>query len=103
MSLREMTQEEMKLRTDIPLMDQYDLEGWIENVLTKINKWDIETIKTRLDKELEADRILMLKNRRFKMCDKCSLTYPYHIVECHECGNNNLREFKQVWNPDDTR
>lgn len=93
----------MILRTDIPLMDQYDLEGWIENALTKMHKSDIETIKARLEKELEADKILMLKNRRFKICDKCSLTYPIHTTECHECGNKELREFKQIWNPNDPR
>jgi ribosomal protein L40E len=91
------------LRTDLPLMDKSDLDGWIENVLTHMHKQDVETIKIRLEQALDTKNIEMLKNRRFKMCDKCSLTYPYHIVECHNCGSQKLREFKQIWNPNDKR
>ena len=91
-----------KLRTDIPLMEEHDLAAWIEDIITRLHKEDIHTIATTLDLALRDDNIEMLKNRWFKMCDKCNATYPFHTSKC-SCGNDELRAFKQIWNPNDRR
>jgi hypothetical protein len=85
----------MRLRTDIPVMDEAELEGWIFTVLRTIHKVDLEIIRDRINAAIDEDKQEMIKARKYKMCDKCNISYPYHIMTCGACGNEELRSFNQ--------
>ena len=34
----------------------------------------------------------------FKICDKCQRTFPLYTTACHQCGDENLRQFSTEHN-----
>lgn len=83
----------MSLRNDVQPMEEAELEGWIETMLRTMHKADLQIIHKRLELALKQDTEAMIRGRRYKMCDKCMHTFPFHIVHCPTCGNEELRTF----------
>jgi ribosomal protein L40E len=82
------------LRTDLGFMEEKELDGWLENIYKTIHADDIETIHQKMGQELDRFKEDLWRNRMVKICDKCMLTYPFHIVVCSNCNNNQLRAFR---------
>ena len=81
------------LRTDLSFMEEDDMDGWLDNLYKHTHMEDIERIHQKIGVELGRFKSDLWRNRMVKMCDKCNLTYPFHIVTC-ECGNQKLRTFR---------
>lgn len=84
-----------RLRTDVDIMPESELEAWIDNILSNVHIQDVRTINDTLTRELEIDKLVKLAKRDFKACDRCYSTYPMNTNYCLYCPNNRkLRTFK---------
>jgi hypothetical protein len=84
-----------RIRTDVEIMPQNELEAWIDNILSNVHIADVRTINETLTRELEIDKLVRLAKRDFKACDRCFSTYPKNTNYCLYCpGNRKLRIFK---------
>jgi ribosomal protein L40E len=90
-----------RIRTDVDIMPQNELDAWTDNILSGVHREDIITINDILTRELKIDKLERLAKRDFKACDRCYSTYPNNIVRCQFCpGNRKLRTFKVVMDLD---
>lgn len=85
-----------RLRSDIDIMPDNELESWINNILSGTHIADIKTLNNILTNELKIYSIEKLAKKDFKVCDKCGSTYPIHTNICSYCSNHKLRVFKVV-------
>ena len=84
-----------RLRNDVDIMPQNELNAWIDNILSNVHIADVRTINETLTRELKIDKLERLAKRDFKTCDRCFSTYPKNTNYCLFCpGNRKLRTFK---------
>jgi len=75
-----------ELRTDIDKMDDKQVKDWIDMIIRNTHYLDLMNLYETLENKLETNKLATLFDRVYKMCDKCEITYPEHIVVCHKCG-----------------
>ena len=83
-----------RLISEVEVLPERELHVWIEEILTKTNISDLETLNEVLTKSIKIDRLEKLANRDFKICDKCFSTYPKYTNTCIICKNPKLRTFR---------
>ena len=81
------------LRTDLPLLPQQDMDGWVEDILENTHYRDIQSLRQKLDEAIESHYNGMSHASVTKKCDKCDRTYPEFIEKC-ACGNTNLGSYE---------
>jgi hypothetical protein len=81
------------LRTDLPLIPDQEMEGWLEDILENTHYRDIKALRQKLDEAIQSYDIDMTHATLTKKCDKCDKAYPDYVDKC-QCGNTNLGMFE---------
>jgi hypothetical protein len=93
MTLQYMT----RLRTDLPLLPDHEMNDWLEDVLENTHYRDVRALHHKLGEAITSHDSETTHETMTKKCDKCEKTYPEYIDKC-DCGNANLEMFKVHYN-----
>jgi ribosomal protein L40E len=78
---------------DKGIMSDREKRDW-ERSLDDLHDLDIDWLYLHLKYRIAHRKRQEEQNVRFKICDKCTSTYPYYTDRCSRCGNEMLREFQ---------
>ena len=85
------------LRTDLPLLQNQEMDDWVEDIVENTHYRDIGTLHLKLTEAIESHDGDMTHATITKKCNKCDRTYP-ELTDTCECGNTNLESFKVNYN-----
>ena len=90
-------QRMIHLRTDLPIVPDQEMDGWVQDIVENTHYHDLQILRQRLDEAIQSNDNEMTNLSVTKKCTKRDKESPEFIDTC-KCGNTNLETVQLHYN-----